>query len=56
MDELSIYRQWFEHITEKNEIVILWSEIVIFFNCLLDGSKSVFLFSLLSHVHVHIKL
>lgn len=47
MDELSIYRQWFEHITEKNEIVIMWSEIVIIFSCLLDGSKSVFLFSLL---------
>lgn len=45
MDELSIYRQWFEHITEKNEIVIMWSEIVIIFSCLLDGYKSGFLFS-----------
>lgn len=45
MDELSIYRQWFEHITEKNEIVIMWSEIVIIFSCLLDGYKSSFLFS-----------
>lgn len=45
MDELSIYSQWFEHITEKNEIVILWSEIAIIFSCLLDGYKSGFLFS-----------
>lgn len=55
MDELSIYRQWFEHITEKNEIVVMWSEIGILQLSIRRFQVGFSFLFLLSHVHVYIK-